>query len=83
MGLAAELLTNLSTEELEALADCQLAPSPQERLSELLDRYHQKLISAEENSELHRLLQQADQLMLLKARARYTLSQVHAGVAEA
>lgn len=79
----AELLTSLSPEELEALAECQLAPVSQDRLSGLLDRCREKTLTAEESAELDRLLQQTDQLTLLKTRARYTLNQMHAGVPNA
>jgi hypothetical protein len=70
----AELLTSLSVEELEALADCQLAPAAQARLSDLLDRCREQTLAPDERTDLDRLLKQSDQLMLLKARARYTLS---------
>lgn len=83
MANPAELLTSLSLEELEALADCQLAPSAQARLSDLLGRCREKTLAPEERLELDRLLKQSDQLMLLKTRARYTLSQAQAGVSGA
>lgn len=78
-----ELLTSLSLEELEALADCQLAPAAQARLSELLDRCREKTLVPNERAELDRLLQQSDQLMLVKTRARFTLNQTQAGVSGA
>jgi hypothetical protein len=70
-----EILTGLSVEELEALADGLLAPAAQERLDELLTRQKAKLLSADEERQLDRLLQQVDQLTILKTRARYTLNQ--------
>ncbi len=79
----ADLLTSLSHEELEALADCLLAPSAQARLSDLLDRCREKMLAPEEQAELDRLLKQADQLTLLKTRARFTLSQAQAEVSGA
>jgi len=75
-----ELLTSLSLEELEALADCQLAPAAQSRLSDLLDQCREKSLIPQERADLDRLLKQSDQLMLLKTRARYTLIQSQAGV---
>ena len=78
-----ELVTSLSLEELEALAECQLAPTAQARLSDLLERRREKTLAADECVELDRLLSQTDQLMLLKTRARYTLSHMPAGVSGA
>lgn len=80
MPQSKELLTSLSIEELEALAECQLAPTAQTRLSILLGRCREKTIAPEERTELDRLLSHADQLTLLKARARYTLTQSQVGV---
>jgi hypothetical protein len=70
-----EILTGLSVEELEALADGLLAPAAQAQLDELLARQKAKLLSAEEEQHLDRMLQQVDQLTILKTRARYTLNQ--------
>jgi hypothetical protein len=70
-----EILTGLSVEELEALADGLLAPAAQARLDGLLARQKDKLLSADEERQLDRLLQQVDQLTILKTRARYTLNQ--------
>ncbi|MBI1832039.1 MAG: hypothetical protein HYR84_11380 [Planctomycetes bacterium] len=70
-----ELLTGMSVDELEALAECLLAPAAQARLDDLLTRKKEKTLSADEDAELNRLLQKTDQLTILKTRARYTLSQ--------
>ena len=70
-----ESLTNLSLEELEALADSQLALTAQARLDDLLARHAERQLTAEERQELDRRLRQTDQLTILKTRARYTLSQ--------
>jgi hypothetical protein len=70
-----ELLTSLSIEELEALADSQLAPTAQARLDELLTRRKEEALSVAEENELKRLLSKADQLTIVKTRARYTLNQ--------
>ncbi|MBL8828427.1 MAG: hypothetical protein JNM18_15705 [Planctomycetaceae bacterium] len=78
MSLATELLTSLSIEELEALADGKLAPAAQGRLDEFLAKQKSQSLSAEEAAELDGLLQQSDQLTILKTRARYTLSQAKA-----
>jgi hypothetical protein len=76
-----ELLTGLSVEELEALADSLLAPAAQSRLDDLLARRAEGPLAATEESELDRLLAKADQLTVLKTRARYTLNQTNAETA--
>lgn len=76
-----ELLTGLSVDELEALADSLLAPAAQARLDELLARRLEARLSPEDDSELDRLLQRTDQLTILKTRARYTLNQTKAEAA--
>jgi len=81
MNSSSELLNGLSVEELEALADCMLSPSAQSRLSDLLARREAEFLPAVEEMELNRLLQNTDQLMLLKTRARYTLNRLKAEVA--
>jgi hypothetical protein len=75
MSRTSELLTGLSVDELEALADSMLAPAAQTRLDDLVARRKEKPLSPEEQTELDRLLQKTDQLTILKTRARYTLSQ--------
>jgi hypothetical protein len=76
-----ELLTGLSTEELEALADSLLAPAAQARLDALLARRKEGPLSSEDDKELDALLRRADQLTILKTRARYTLNQAKAEAA--
>jgi hypothetical protein len=62
-----ELLTDLSLEELQALANSQLASTEQVELEQL---------SAEASETLDQLLKQVDNLNILKTRARYTLKQL-------
>ena len=81
MNTNSELLLSLSIEELEALADSKLALVAQARLDNLLARRKEKPLSAEDEHELDALLQKADQLTILKTRARYTLSQAKAEAA--
>jgi hypothetical protein len=76
-----ELLPGLGSAELEALADGMLAPAAQVRLDDLLDRKQEHPLSADETRLLDRLLEQADQLTILKTRARYTLNQMKAEAA--
>jgi hypothetical protein len=68
-----ELLTNISTAELLALATVSLAPDQQAQLSDLLARNAESSISPAEIILLDQLLEQVDQLNILKARAKYTL----------
>ncbi|MFO1429361.1 MAG: hypothetical protein U1F76_04360 [Candidatus Competibacteraceae bacterium] len=75
-----DLLIGLSQAELQALAQMMLAPTAQSRLDELLARNAESPLSAEETAELDRLLEQVDQLTILKARARYTLNCQEAGL---
>jgi hypothetical protein len=70
-----ELLTDLSVEELEALADSLLAPAAQSRMDDMLSRRKEGPLAGDEEIELERLLRRSDQLTILKTRARYTLSQ--------
>ncbi|MDX1687163.1 MAG: hypothetical protein R3248_04195 [Candidatus Promineifilaceae bacterium] len=70
-----ELLTDLSEDELQALAESQLGPARQARLDELLARHQEQSLSEEETAELDYLLEQVDHLNTLKTRARYTLQQ--------
>ena len=78
---ATDLLTELSVDELEALADSLLAPSSQSRLDDLLERNREQTLTQDELTEMDRLLQQVDQLTLLKTRARFTLMQTRAEAA--
>jgi hypothetical protein len=75
MANNSELLTGLTIDELEALADGLLAPSAQSRLDDLLARSRESELHPDEQAELESLLQKVDQLTLLKTRARYTLYQ--------
>jgi hypothetical protein len=68
-----ELLTNISPAELLALATISLAPEQQAQLSNLLTYNAEASISPEEIVILDQLLEQVDQLNILKARAKYTL----------
>jgi hypothetical protein len=52
-----------------------LAPDAQTRLNELLAHSQDNQLTKEEEAELDHLLEQVDQLTILKTRAKYTLSQ--------
>ena len=70
-----ELLTSLSDEELEALANSTLAAASQNRLDELLAKNADNELDDAGRAELESLLARVDQLTIVKTRARYTLRQ--------
>jgi len=72
-----ELLTDLSLEELQALANSQLASTEQVELEQLLTHNAEEQLSAEATETLDQLLKQVDNLNILKTRARYTLKQLY------
>ncbi len=76
--LSSELLTGVSLDELEALAAGVLVPKAQARLDQLLESAKRENLTANEQAELDDLLNQVDQLNLLKARAQFTLQQTSA-----
>lgn len=75
-----DLLTNLSCEELVALAESTLAPASQAELTDLLARNAESQLLEPELNQLDQLLQRIDHLNILKTRSRYTLHQL--GLAE-
>ncbi len=75
MSDVVDILTSMSVDELEALADAKLAPSSQARLDHLLTENSTRQLSGDEAKELDQLLAKIDQLTILKTRARYTLNQ--------
>jgi hypothetical protein len=75
-----DALTGLSESELRALAEGMLSPAHQERLRDLLRQNQESGVGGDEQSELDRLLDQVDQMNVLKARAAYTLQRL--GTAE-
>jgi hypothetical protein len=74
-----ELLTNLSIDELQALAESILAPKEQEELERLLVKNKETQLSADENDLLDKMLAKIDRLNIIKTRARYTLNQLEQG----
>lgn len=71
-----ELSTGLSLEELQALANSQLASNEQVQLNELLTQNAENQLSTDAATTLDRLLTQVDHLNILRTRARYTLKQL-------
>ena len=70
-----ELLVGLNDAELEILAGSMLTLRLQERLNHLLHLSREGNPNTNEQQELDRLLEQVDQMNVLKARAIYTLRQ--------
>lgn len=68
-----DILLGLSEVELAALAESELAPGSQQRLQNLQERGSKQPLSEDEVEQIDHLLEQIDQLNILKARARYTL----------
>jgi len=73
MSSETNLLPNVGTAGLKALAGAKLAPQAQSRLDELLELNSAGRISKAERAELDTILQEIDELNLIKARAEYTL----------
>jgi len=69
-------LAGLSESELQALAGGMLSPVHQDHLEDLLRRNQEADLSGDEQRELDRLLDQVDQMNMLKARALYTLERL-------
>ena len=74
LKLDEECLVGLSFDELNALASCKLAVVDQARLDDLVAKNTESLLCVNETAELDDLLAKADQLTILKTRARYTLT---------
>jgi hypothetical protein len=55
-------------------AEAVVAPDHQQQLEALLDKNRRGELSSEEQETLDELLTEVDQVALLKARARYTMS---------
>jgi hypothetical protein len=69
-------LIGLSREELRVLANCKISPAEQSHLDELLAKNTEVQLSNAEAIELDQILAEADHLMVLKARALYTLKRL-------
>ncbi len=70
-----KILPTISHSGLEALARVVLEPTAQTRLNELSHLNSLGRLSGDEVQELDNLLEQVDELNLLKARAAYTLQE--------
>lgn len=67
-------LSNMNLQELRALAEAVVAPDRQQQLEVLLDKNRRGEMSPEEQEALDELLTGVDQVALLRARARCTMS---------
>lgn len=70
---ALDPLPGLSLSELRTLSDAVVAPGHQSVLHALLEANRAGTLAADQEARLDNLLAQADEVALLKARARYTL----------
>jgi hypothetical protein len=68
-----KLLPNVSVAGLKALASGMLAPQAQSHLDDLLARNSEGKLTEQETKKLDALIEQIDELNLLKARAAFTL----------
>ncbi len=70
-------LIGLSQEDLHVLANCKISPAEQSRLDGLLAKQAEVgELMGEDAIEVDRILAEADSLMVLKARAMYTLKRL-------
>lgn len=74
-GAALEMLHGMGEHELVVLAGSIVAPGRQRRMRSLLRKNERGGLRDEERHELDALLQEADRVALLKAKAAYTLAQ--------
>lgn len=72
-----KLLRDFSREQLEALAKSTLTTPEESQLHDLVEKKKAEALTAEETAKLDALLEQVDQLALVKARALYTLHRTH------
>jgi hypothetical protein len=71
-----EMLRGVSETELAALSSAVVAPGRQRRMRALLRKNSRGELGDEERKELEGLLEEADRIALLKAKAAYTLVQL-------
>ncbi|WP_437668797.1 hypothetical protein [Sorangium sp. So ce131] len=71
-----EALRGMSETELVALSSSVVAPARQRRMRALLRKNTRGELGESERQELDALLEEADRIALLKARAAYTLAQL-------
>jgi predicted Fe-Mo cluster-binding NifX family protein len=67
------ILPNVGRSGLQALANAVLAPKDHAKLDDLLSRNSEGRLTESETTRLDSLIEQIDELNLLKARAEFTL----------
>lgn len=72
-----DLLIGFNEAELQTLADGMLSPQYQQQLAELSRRNQERALSSVEQNKFDHLLERIDHLNMLKARAKYTIQQLH------
>ncbi len=72
-----KILRDLSREQLKALAEGHLTTERETMVHDLLEKKKTSALDLAESELLSSLLEQVDQLALLKARAMYTLHQMN------
>jgi hypothetical protein len=73
---ALETLRGMSETELLALSGAIVAPGRQQRMKALLRKNTRDELDARQREELDAILEEADRIALLKAKAAYTLAQL-------
>ena len=73
MSNESNILPNVSISGLKALAEARLAPAAQSQLDDLITRNSAGTLTEQESQQLDSLIEQIDELNLLKARADFTL----------
>jgi hypothetical protein len=71
-----EVLSGMSETELVTLSRAVIAPGRQRRMKALLRKNASGDLSARDRQDLDALLEEADRIALLKARAAYTLARL-------
>ena len=71
--VAQVVVSGMNESELKALAEAVVSPERQQHIQALLAANREGALSAEQEAALDNLLDEVDQVALLKARALYTL----------
>ncbi len=72
-----DLLIGFNKAELQTLAEGMLSPQYQQQLAELSRQNQESVLTSADQNKFNHLLEHIDHLNILKARAKYTIQQVH------
>ncbi|MBU1660351.1 MAG: hypothetical protein KKD28_02630 [Chloroflexi bacterium] len=72
-----DLLLGFNEAELQTLAEGMLSPQYQQQLAELSLRNREDTLNSADQNKFDHLLERIDHLNILKARAKYTIQQLH------